>query len=165
MFGGLSVTLAGVGRVGRLVGEEFVLCEEAGEFDCGIFLAIGCMHHIHHDVYAEVAANRSWCCFLGIGRSKQIAHALNGVFARKGKGDKWGGLHERLHLGKEGLVGNVRVMLAQESFAGAKHFAAANLKASAFEALNDFADFAAGNAVGLEESECRNHEPGNIPMD
>ena len=75
------------------------------------------------------------------------------VFAGEGDGDDRLALHEISHGGEERAVGDVRVVLLEQLVCEADHLAAADAEAFVFEALDDGAVDAFGDAIGLEQDE------------
>lgn len=137
--------------------EDFAFAEEALELSgCG-FRGVGGVADVAHlgvsGLVAEVAADRSSSGDGRVGRSEEIAHFGDDVFASESEGDDGTLLHEVTHVGEEGHLRNVRVVLSEDFIREGEHFDALDLEPSSFVTSEDGADVSFGDRVGFEEDE------------
>ena len=111
------------------------------------------MDDVGHFVVAKIATDGAFGGGFGVGGAEEIAHVGDDVFTAEGDGDDGGTLHESGDVWEEGFVGDVGVVLFEQFVGELHHFAAAHAEAFGFEALEDFAIEAFGDAIGLEQDE------------
>src|SRR3546814_16565519 len=73
--------------------DDFFRLEEIGDFDCGVFVAVGAMNRVRFDGFGKGLADRAFGGVGGVGCAPDVAVALDGVFARS----------EERRGGKEGV--------------------------------------------------------------
>src|SRR3546814_12329148 len=59
--------------------DDFFRLEEIGDFDCGVFVAVGAMNRVRFDGFGKGLADRAFGGVGGVGCAHDVAVALRGV--------------------------------------------------------------------------------------
>jgi len=108
---------------------------------------------VHHHVPAERATDGAGCGLAAVGPPEHVARLLHHPFTLDDHSDDRRTRHERLDLRVERLVGDVRVVFAENRRREFDHLATGDAEARLLEARDHLAAEAAQHGVGLEEDE------------
>lgn len=117
------------------------------------FWAITGVCDVHHlavlRLRAEFGADGARGGELAIGHAEHIADFCHNVVAFEDDGDHRSGTHEVFYFRVEGLLGDVRVVLAEDFWREVHHFARADREACCFKTVDDLATKLTADGVWL----------------
>ena len=147
-------------RLDHLQHKIGVLVEEEGDFDRGVFVAVGSMGAVGLDGFSKGTANRAFIGFLGIGRAHDLAIARDSVFAFKHLNHNRSGRHEFTEFAKERTFGMNGIEAFGLFFRHPDALGSDDAKAGLFQHLGDGAGQIAAGGVWFDnrESTCHGHD-------
>jgi len=145
-------------RIDPCVSVSHILCQLLGlepqsNLPLGGFNTIRSVNDVACNLNAEVSTDGAWVGVLGVGLAKHDPAGLDSVSSLPDHWDDWSRAHVVDEATEEGLFGEVRVVLPQQLIVSLHEFHGDKLKSLLLEPLDDIADQAALDAVGLDHDE------------